>query len=124
MTRDMELIRKILLAVAATERPLDSMMVRIAHYTPDQITEHVRLLHDARLLDGNPLVGADRRLRWNELRLTWIGHDFVECARNETIWRMATEALGEDRSAASISAWHRKLIESTYRVMGRSKMGS
>jgi len=119
----MELVRKILLAVAATERPLDSMMVRIAHYTPEQIGEHVRLLHEARLLDGSPSVGPDRRLRWSELRLTWSGHDFVECARNETIWRMTAEALGQESATAGMDAWHKKLIESTYRVIGRSATG-
>lgn len=119
MMRDMELVRKILLAVAATERPLDSMMVRIAHYTPEQISDHIRLLHEARLLDGSPAVGPDRRLRWNELRLTWSGHDFVECARNETIWRLSGEALGQESATAGIETWHRTLIESTYRLMGR-----
>jgi hypothetical protein len=123
MTRDMELVRKVLLAVAATERPLDSLMVRIAHYTPEQISDHVRLLHEARLLDGSPSVGPDRRLRWSELRLTWLGHDFAECARNETIWRMSGEALGQESATASIDAWHKVLIESTYRLIGHPVLG-
>lgn len=119
MTRDMELVRKIMLAIAATEQPLDSLMVRIANYTPEQIGEHVRLLHEARLLDGQLSLSADRRLRWSELRLTWNGHDFVECARNETIWRMAHELLANETSTATIHSWHRKLIESTFQIVGR-----
>jgi hypothetical protein len=119
----MELVRKIMLAVAATERPLDSMMVRIANYTPEQISEHIRLLHEARLLEGSPTLGADRRLRWSELRLTWWGHDFVECARSETIWRLANQALGPDCATATLDVWRKKLIEATFIVLGRSPKG-
>jgi hypothetical protein len=123
MTRDMELVRKILLAVAANERPLDSMMVRIAGYTPEQVGEHIRQLHEARLLDGNAMMGPDRRPRWNELRLTWWGHDFIECARNDTIWRTASDALGPGNGNASLDQWRKALIESAFVVLGRMPDG-
>ena len=123
MTRDMELVRKILLAVAANERPLDSMMVRIAGYTPEQVGEHIRQLHEARLLDGNAMMGPDRRPRWNELRLTWWGHDFIECARNDTIWRTAGDALGPGNANASLDQWRKALIESAFVVLGRMPDG-
>jgi hypothetical protein len=109
-----------MLAIAATERPLDSVMVRIANYTPDQISEHIRWLHEARLLEGSLMVGADRRLRWNELRLTWWGHDFIECARNETIWRLTNEALGPRASSASLDDWRRSLVAVTQRLLNPS----
>jgi hypothetical protein len=124
MTRDMELVRKIMLAVAANERPLDSLMVRIANYTPEQIGEHIRLLCEARLLEGNPSMGPDRRQRWSELRLTWWGHDFIECARNETIWRTANEALGPGNGLATFDVWRKTLTESAYLVLGRAPDGS
>jgi hypothetical protein len=123
MTRDMELVRKILLAVAANERPLDSMMVRIAGYTPEQVGEHIRQLYEARLLDGNAMMGPDRRPRWNELRLTWWGHDFIECARNDTIWRTASDALGPGNGNASLDQWRKALIESAFVVLGRMPDG-
>ena len=123
MTRDMELVRKILLAVAANERPLDSVMVRIAGYTPEQVGEHIRQLHEARLLDGNAMMGPDRRPRWNELRLTWWGHDFIECARNDTIWRTASDALGPGNGNASLDQWRKALIESAFVVLGRMPDG-
>ncbi len=124
MTRDMELVRKILLAIAANERPLDSLMVRIANYTPEQIGEHIRMLQEARLLDGNASMGPDRRPRWSDLRLTWWGHDFIECARNDTIWRTAQEALGPGNGVASLDVWRKTLIESAYVVLGRAPDGT
>jgi hypothetical protein len=124
MTRDMELVRKILIAVAANERPLDSMMMRIANYTPEQVGEHIRLLCEARLLDGTAAMGPDRRQRWGDLRLTWWGHDFIDCARNEAIWRTAGEALGSGNGAASLDDWRKTLIESAFLVLGRMPDGS
>ncbi len=124
MTRDMELVRKIMLAVAANERPLDSMMVRIANYTPQQIGEHIRLLAEARLLDGSASMGPDRRQRWSDLRLTWWGHDFIECARNDLIWRTAQDALGPGNGAASLDVWHKTLIEATFTTLGLAPDGT
>jgi hypothetical protein len=124
MTRDMELVRKIMLAVAANERPLDSMMVRIANYTPEQIGEHIRLLQAARLLDGTAAMGPDRRPRWSELRLTWWGHDFVECARNDVIWRTARETIGAGSGNATLETWRTALIEAAFLVLGRAPDGS
>jgi hypothetical protein len=124
MTRDMELVRKIMLAIAANDRPLDSVMVRIANYSPEQIGEHIRLLHEARLLDGTASMGPDRRQRWSEMRLTWWGHDFIDCARNETIWRTANTALGPSNGLASLDIWRKTLIESAFLVLGRMPDGS
>jgi hypothetical protein len=120
----MELVRKIMLAVAANERPLDSMMVRIANYAPEQIGEHIRLLCEARLLEGTGAMGPDRRQRWSDLRLTWWGHDFIDCARNEAIWRTANDALGPGNGSASLDTWRKALIDSAFLVLGRMPDGS
>lgn len=94
MKRDMDLVRKIMLAVEASERPLDSSLIRIAGYTGDTITEHMRLLNEAGLIEGISAYSVEHRLKWIELRLTWNGHDFLDAARNESIW---TETVTEVR---------------------------
>jgi DNA-binding transcriptional ArsR family regulator len=86
MKRDMDLVRKIMLAVEASERPLDSSLIRIAGYTPETITEHMRLLNEAGLIEGISAYSVEHRLKWIELRLTWNGHDFLDAARNENVW--------------------------------------
>ncbi len=86
MKRDMDLVRKILLAVEASERPLDSSLIRIAGYTGEGITEHMRLLNEAGLIEGISAYSVEHRLKWIELRLTWGGHDFLDAARNESVW--------------------------------------
>lgn len=124
MTRDMELVRKILLAIWASERPFDSVMMRIGNYSPEQISEHIRLLYEARLVEGNAILGADRRQRWSELRLTWTGHDFIEAARNDAIWRMSGEALSTSNGTASLEMWRVALIEASFILLGRASDGS
>jgi DNA-binding transcriptional ArsR family regulator len=86
MKRDMDLVRKILLAVEASERPLDSSLIRIAGYTGESITEHMRLLNEAGLIEGISAYSVEHRLKWIELRLTWNGHDFLDAARSESVW--------------------------------------
>jgi hypothetical protein len=86
MKRDMDLVRKIMLAIEASERPLDSTLVRISGYPSDSITEHMRLLNEAGLIEGISAYSVEHRLKWIELRLTWSGHDFLDAARNETLW--------------------------------------
>lgn len=86
MKRDMDLVRKILLAVEASDRPLDSSLIRIAGYTGEGITEHMRLLNEAGLVEGISAYSVEHRLKWIELRLTWSGHDFLDAARNESVW--------------------------------------
>lgn len=86
MKRDMDLVRKIMLAVEASERPLDSSLIRIGGYTGETITEHMRLLNEAGLIEGISAYSVEHRLKWIELRLTWNGHDFLDAARNENVW--------------------------------------
>lgn len=86
MKRDMDLVRKILLAVEASERPLDSSLIRISGYSGESITEHMRLLNEAGLVEGISAYSVEHRLKWIDVRLTWAGHDFLDAARNETVW--------------------------------------
>jgi len=94
MKRDMDLVRKLLLAVEASERPLDSSLIRIVGYAGDSITEHMRLLNEASLVEGISAYSVEHRLKWVELRLTWSGHDFLDVARNENLWN---ETMAEVR---------------------------
>jgi hypothetical protein len=90
----MDLVRKIMLAVEASERPLDSSLIRIGGYTGEMITEHMRLLNEAGLIEGISAYSVEHRLKWIELRLTWSGHDFLDAARSESVW---TETVSEVR---------------------------
>ena len=92
MKRDMDLIRLQLLRVEDDGKPPD-----LATYTEEQKIYHMALCIEAGLVDGV--------VRKNEIgepngavaiRLTWKGHEFLDAARNDTIWK---KALGHIKKA-------------------------
>jgi len=89
MKRDMDLIRLLLLDFEGEEE------VGLSNYTEEQLSYHIYLLIDGGLAvgnvswangsDGNPQIIAS-----SIARLTWEGHEFLDAARNETIWKKTT----------------------------------
>lgn len=96
MKRDMDLIRKILLAVEARTNPLSFDLVEIPGHEQEEISYHVKLLGDAGYLDV-----YDRRTlgpegyRFAPSNLTNAGHDFLDGIRSKAIWESAKEKLQE-----------------------------
>src|SRR5687768_4524948 len=94
MKRDMELIRKILLAAEEGKGIKKGLRPEIDGYEDEVVQSHVGLLRqkglvnaiDASSLDGEAYIITG---------LTWEGHDFIEAARNETVWRKAVQVVME-----------------------------
>jgi len=86
MTRDFDLIRNILLQAEKADSAAPLMFLRIdANIDPAVLGEHLEIMIEENLIDGevisrNPVAFIIRRL-------TWKGHDFLEHARNDTIWK-------------------------------------
>ena len=82
MKRDLETIRSILLKAEASSEAFRCE-------TPEEIYNAV-LLSDAGLIEGRfspPTLPNTATI----LRLTWQGHDFLDAARDDTIWSKAKE---------------------------------
>lgn len=90
MTRDFELIRKLLLQIedAPAGEPLQSLTVDES-LDEAVLGRHLELLIDAGLIEGQ--VIGHRPVSFVIHGLTWSGHDFVEHARNESVWRSVFE---------------------------------
>jgi hypothetical protein len=85
MKRDMSLIRLLLLRLERDEE------VELSAYSEDQVIYHSALAVEAGLLDG--AIRTDQQGYPNgvaSIRLTWKGHDFLDAARNESVWKKAT----------------------------------
>jgi hypothetical protein len=95
MKRDMELVRKILLAVEESDDAhRRGMRPKIDGYEDDMIQVHVGLLWRKGLI--NALDGSSRDGESYVITgLTWEGYDFIEAARNETTWRKAMQVVKE-----------------------------
>jgi hypothetical protein len=86
MTRDFDLIRSILLQAeqAPSSQPLQTLSIEES--TPgSDVAEHIELMIEQRLIEGEVL--SRDPLAFGIYRLTWAGHDFLENARNDTIWK-------------------------------------
>ena len=95
MKRDMNLVRKILLEVEAnTDGSTPLMTVSVENYSQDQIQYHLAILIDAGLIEAIDTSSASG-IGYYPTRLTWEGHEFLDAARSETIWKKAMSSLSK-----------------------------
>ncbi|MCS4508908.1 DUF2513 domain-containing protein [Xylophilus ampelinus] len=91
MKRDMDLVRKILLAVA--DSPHGSQLQQLDGVSNEDFTLHAIWLAEAGLviaITSDQAVSATYALI---LRLTWQGCDFVDAIRDDTLWKKAKESV-------------------------------
>lgn len=111
MKRDMDLIRKIVLAVE--DRPPGSAVdqIQIDGYTEQQIGYHSYLVVDSGLAQGIDTQSlADVLPSWLILHLTSAGHDFADAARNETTWNKAKDMVNKNAGSATIDIVKETLV--------------
>lgn len=93
MKRDMELIRAMLLAVELYE-PGDEA-IAFEGYTDEQIGFHGYLLGEAGLAEVMDCTSLGDAVPMAEIRhLTWQGYEFLDAARDDTVWKHAKDRLG------------------------------
>ncbi len=110
MRRDLELIRK--LALAVEDRPDgDPERLEIEGYTEGQIGYHSYLLVDAGLAQGiDASALGDTLPNWLIFHLTSAGHDFCDAARNESRWRKAIAIIKAKGGSATIDVVKQVLV--------------
>ncbi len=111
MKRNLDLIRKLVLAVedCPTGTVLDE--IQIDGYTPEQIGYHSYLLVDSGLAEGID-VGtlSDTSPNWLVQHLTSAGHDFADAARNESTWQKASDIVKEKAGSVTLDVMKQVLI--------------
>jgi len=89
MKRDMEIVRLILQSIESGEEPAATEGVPV-----DEHVYHIDLMIEAGLLKGDMVGRKDGSPRGAAIqRLTWAGHDFLDAARDPTIWQKAKEKV-------------------------------
>ena len=90
MKRDMDLVRLLLLQVEEGEAPS-----ALSSYSEEEVVYHTDLLIGAGLLKGKPVYDAavGRVTGAFVEGMTWEGHDFLDAARNDTVWNKAKEKV-------------------------------
>ena|SRR5712692_1975594 len=88
MQRDMDIVRRILLAVRQAKEPVTS----VEGVPPQQFAMHAQILDEAGLVVA-ALGGGDNRIAVSAMiyRLTWDGHEFADSIIDDTLWKKAKE---------------------------------
>jgi hypothetical protein len=95
MKLDMDLVRKILLKVEASESG-EPGRLSIEGYSSDQTNYHIGLLVQAALLTGESVTTmSDKYAVWFVCSMTLAGHEFVGAARDEGRWARARSVAEE-----------------------------
>ncbi|MCW0020045.1 DUF2513 domain-containing protein [Rhizobium sp. BT-226] len=93
MKRDMDLVRDLLMQIEEFDQGLGGdVEIEAENHEPQVIAEHLRLLVEARLIEGDAV--PDDQYAFDHIvptRLTWSGHDFLESVRDAEIWRKTKE---------------------------------
>ncbi|MFD2514524.1 DUF2513 domain-containing protein [Pontibacter locisalis] len=95
MRRDIDLIRKILLEVEMQDTLSENLSLEIEGASKKEISYHVKLLAQAGYLEANNNSTRDSPDEWNPICLTWQGHEFLDAARDNTIWNKTKVRIGE-----------------------------
>ncbi len=110
MKRDMDLIRKILFALVEKPHTDEHHKIEIEGFSEEDISYHVKLLAEAGLIEAVN-YSKHSRSRWRPVSLTWEGHDFLEAAKNETIWNKAKAVITEKGSGLVFDVLKATLIQ-------------
>ena len=88
MKRDMDVIRLLLLQVEGDEKAVEKLKA----YDEQLVVYNAALLVDSGLIDGAVARGGDNE-PFNVAmdHMAWAGHDFLDAARDETLWKKAKQ---------------------------------
>lgn len=113
MKRDMDLIRKILLAIEAHpkpdswEKPID---FNIEGHSSEEISYHLKLLAEAGLIEAKDVTTIGK-YEWRANCLTWQGHEFLDASRDESRWKKAKRLVFEKTGGLSFEMLKLALVE-------------
>ena len=96
MKRDMDLCRKIMLAIE--DQYVDTAIFNLAvdGYSFEQVAYHCKILSEADLVtEYEPTYGDDKLQFFGVGSLTWEGHEYLDKIRDTTIWEKTKTKIQE-----------------------------
>jgi hypothetical protein len=117
MTRDLDLVREILLAIEEKASPRNWFSPEISGYTKEEISYHIKLLIQAGLVEGKDL-SSQSKFEFAASNLTWEGHEFLDASRDKSIWTKTKKYFGTRISSVSFELIKQVLIDFTKKEIG------
>ena len=115
MKRDMELVREILFCAEKD----DSTAALEEKYGRETVAGHVAILKDAGMIEGAIVpnhVGVPVAARI--IRLTWAGHEFLDNARDNVVWKKVLKTIGEKTASVSFAVLSECLKQAILSAVG------
>jgi Hypothetical protein (DUF2513) len=121
MKRDMELIRELMLAIESQDSYFNHESVKAIGYDEPQIDYHLELLIEEKLVIGqvqrmreplSPIILIEK--------LSWSGHEFLDNARNESVWEKTKTIVAEKGGSVSVGILTQVLTSVTKQLFGLS----
>lgn len=117
MKRNMELIREILQKLEDQGTFGGEIGAKsFPNYSAEEVSHHIAIMYDANLIDAREskkgLSG-----KWVARRLKWEGHDFLDAAKNETVWNKAKEEVKKKGGMFSIEILKKILSKFTMDIV-------
>jgi len=104
LKRDMELIRKMVLAIEDAPTGYAPDDLGLKGYSPEQVAYHAHLMIEAGLARGADTTHLGSSGPQAQLTsLTWEGHEFADAARDETRWKKAMKLVQEKGGSVTLS---------------------
>lgn len=102
MKRDMELVRLLLLDLEGENS--ESTETNLKDFSQSKIAYHVRLLTDTGFINSKtfPNYDSETGRTYISESLTWKGHDFLDDARDEKVWKTATDKIKNAVTSVSL----------------------
>lgn len=117
MRRDMELVRRILFEIENGNLGHGGAF-HVEGYADVLVGYHVTIMAEGGLLVAHDVTSFDDAIAQSiPVRMTWLGHEFIDAARNETVWAKARALIGSGTSAA----WVQALTQVAFEVIQRAK---
>jgi hypothetical protein len=117
MKRNLDLVRLILLKAEEKNTPSRWIIPSIEGFSGEEVAYHIKILIEANLIDGIDLTTSDG-YQYGIRNLTWEGHEFLDAARDEGIWKKAKQKFGSKIFSVSFDIVKDLLISLTRQELG------
>ena len=103
MTRDMDLMRDILLRIEEFPSYGPLIDVAIDGHSDEEISYHIMQLNEEGLIEALDVSSHDG-VCWKPRRLTYAGHNFLDAARSNTVWAKAKDMVLKNTGTLTLEA--------------------
>ena len=121
MKLDFDLARGILLLMESKPANAHPYSVNVDGYDQDTVFEHLELLDEAGFIEANFVNSSTAPGRIYNVfvkRMTWKGHEFLDNARNDTVWSEAKSVVREKGGSFSLDLFSAVLAQVALKVLG------